>query len=77
MKDRIVEIPRDPKKITVVDKILLLSDKLISGANICKMMEPKSAGNIRGTISNMVRSGQMECFHCVTCDVGRMYRRKK
>lgn len=76
MKDRIVQIPREPKKLTTEDQILIITDKPMSGMMICKIINNK-LNNVYPVISRMVRDGKLKSFNCPTCDAGKMYVRVK
>ncbi len=72
-----VELPDIEPRETVNELILrLVSKKPMTAWQISKIMEQKSHSNLRGQISNLVRTGLLECVRCPHCDIGRMYKVK-
>ena len=66
------------KKLIINDNIKkIIGDKTLSAIQVTREMSNKSKSNIRSTMANMVRDGELDCIRCINCEVGKTYRVKK
>ena len=78
MRDRTITLPKLEKRDRVNEQIIkILGNNALTAWQIDKKTTTKSIGNVRGVLSTMVRSGELECIKCPHCDLGRMYKVKK